>query len=125
MAKILIAEDDYSQAFLYQSVFEASGLSAVVASTKQELLDLARRELPDLMLVDIMLRHENGLDAIEELVADEATKDIPVFVFTNTNKEEYKVRAMHLGVDAYIVKLETTPQAMAEKIKQFLNKSNG
>lgn len=57
---------------------------------------------------------------MEKLKSDSSTKDIPIFVFTNTDKKEYKDRAEKLGADDYIIKSETIPQEMADKIKKFL-----
>lgn len=122
MIKVLLAEDDQEQSFLFQTVFDVSGLKTTTVLSVQSILTVTASELPDIILLDIMLQNENGLDAMELLKKDEKTKNIPIFVFTNSNKEEYRKRADELGAAAFIVKLGTTPQEMVVRIKKYLGK---
>lgn len=105
---------------IFQTVLDMRGLSTRVASTSVEALKALADDKPDLILSDIMLQGENGLDIIEKIKEDEAMKDVPVFIFTNTNKKDFRDRARELGVAEYIVKSETVPHELAEKIKVYL-----
>lgn len=120
MNKILMIEDDQEQLLMFQTVLDMKGLSTSVASSLAEVEQMLSNDKPDLILSDIMLKGENGLDIIEKIKQNDAFKDIPVFIFTNTNKEEFRNRARALGVADYIIKSETIPQDLAEKIKTFL-----
>ncbi|HRZ95520.1 MAG TPA: response regulator [Candidatus Moranbacteria bacterium] len=118
--KVLLVEDDPEQLFLFQQVFNVKGLLTIPATNIADALKMVSLDRPDIVLLDIILWHENGLDIMEKLKKDPSTKDIPVFVFTNTDKKEYKDRAEKLGAADYIIKSETIPQEMADRIKKFL-----
>jgi len=120
MNKILIIEDDQEQLMLFQTVLDMRGLITTVAETAAEVEVAMAKEKFDLILSDIMLKGENGLDILEKIKQDDETKAIPVFVFTNTNKKDFRDRAAALGVDDYIIKSEIIPQDLAEKIKAYL-----
>ena len=120
LIKVLFVEDDPDQLFLFQQVFNLKGLLTIPATTIEEALRMAFIDRPDLILLDVMLHNENGLDIMEKLKQDEATKDIPIFVFTNTDKKEFKDRAEKLGAEDYIIKSETSPQEMAQRIQEFM-----
>jgi CheY-like chemotaxis protein len=122
MIKVLLVEDDPDQLYLFQEVFNVKGLLTIPATSIDEAMKMVSLDRPDIVLLDVMLWHENGLDIMEKLKQDSSTKDIPVFVFTNTDKKEYRDRAEKLGADDYIIKSETIPQEMAEKIKRFMEK---
>ena len=117
---VLFIEDDPDQLFLFSKSFELTNVLTQPATTEDEVF----RFLPlldyDIVLLDVMLRHENGLDIMEKLKKDKRAKDLPFFVFTNTDKKEYRDRAEKLGADAYIIKSETLPQEMAVRIRKFV-----
>jgi len=120
MIKVLLVEDDPDQLYLFQEVFNVKGLLTIPATSIDEAMKMVSLDRPDIVLLDVMLWHENGLDIMEKLKQDSSTKDIPIFVFTNTDKKEYRDRAEKLGADDYIIKSETIPQEMAERIKRFM-----
>lgn len=120
--KVLLIEDDPEQLFLFQKVFNLKGLLTIPATTIEEAMRMVFLDRPDIVLLDVILRHQNGLDIMEKLKQDISTKDIPVVVFTNTDKKEYRDRAEKLGAVDFIIKSQTIPQEMAERIKTFLGK---
>jgi len=121
--KVLFVEDDPDQLFLFQQVFNIRGLLTIPATTIDEAMKMVALDRPDIVLLDIMLRRENGLDIMEKLKKDTSTKDIPVVVFTNTNKKEYRDRAEKLGAADFIIKSQTIPQEMAERVKALVEKN--
>lgn len=123
MIKVLFIEDDPDQVFLYKEVLALKDLPTVSAATLEQALKIAETDKPDIILLDIMLRHENGLDIMEKLKQGKATKNIPVVVFTNTNKKEYRDRAEKLGAADFIIKSQTIPQEMADRIKKIVEKN--
>lgn len=120
MIKVLFVEDDPDQIFLYYEVFSLKNLLLISAATIEEALKMARMDKPDIVLLDVMLRRENGLDIMEKLKQDDVTKNIPIVVFTNTNKKEYRDRAEKLGAVDFIIKSQTIPQEMAERVKKIV-----
>ena len=118
--KILFLEDDPDQIMMYHTKFELEGLLMIAATTGEETIKLAFQEEPDLILLDLLLRRENGLDVLEQIKQKEKLKNIPVIVFTNFDKKEYRQRAQELGAIDFIIKAKTTPGEITKKIKQIL-----
>lgn len=118
--KVLFVEDDPDQIFLYQEVFGMKGIFLIPSTNSKETLEAAIKNKPAVILLDILLRHENGLDIMEKLKANGATKNIPVIIFTNYDKKEVRDRAAELGAVAFIIKSRTTPQEMIEKVKALI-----
>jgi len=119
MKKILFVEDDPDQIFMYNAKFELEGLLMIVAENESDTLRLARAEKPDLILLDLLLRYENGLDILEKIKQDESLKNIPVIAFTNYDTKEYRERAAKLGALDFIIKAETTPGEITKRIKEI------
>lgn len=120
LKKILFIEDDPDQLLIYESKFSLEGFLMIVATEGDRGIELARREQPGLILLDLLLRNENGLDILEKLKQDSKTKDIPVIVFTNFDTQEAKQKAKELGALEYIVKTQVTPGEIVEKVKKVI-----
>jgi len=121
--KILLVEDDPDQILIYQSKFELEGFFMMVADNYKDAMKFALDDNPDLILLDLLLRDENGLDILTELKKNSKTKKIPVIVFTNFNTEKTKDKSLKLGAVEYIVKSQITPSKIVEKVKGILNKT--
>lgn len=123
--KILIIEDDADQIVMYQTKFELEGLSLLAAEKAQEGLDLAKKEKPDLILLDLLLKEltvPTGFEILKKLKADEATKDIPVVVLTNFGTQEAKEKSKNLGARDFIIKAQVTPARLVEKVREILKR---
>ncbi len=118
--KILFIEDDPDQLMIYQSKFDLEGFSMISADNKEDGINLACQEKPDLILLDLLLRNENGMDVLKELKENPATQEIPVIVFTNFDTPDSKEQARKLGALEYIVKTQITPGEVVEKIKKLI-----
>ncbi len=119
--KILFIEDDPDQLMIYESKFSLEGFLMVTAAEGEQGIKLARQEKPVVVLLDLLLRNENGLDILKKLKQDPETKDIPVIVFTNFDTQDSKEQAKKLGALEYIVKTQLTPGEMVEKVKKLIN----
>lgn len=118
MKKILFVEDDPDQILMYQSKFEMENLLMIVAGSESETLKLSKAEQPDLILLDLLLREENGLDILKEIKKDSILAKIPVIIFTNYDKKELREEAMALGAVDFIIKAKTTPKEIVDRVKQ-------
>lgn len=91
--KILVADDDPSMIQVLTDKLAGEGFIVVVASNGQECLELAEKQKPDLMLLDLMMPAMNGMEVLEKIRAmDEWGKTIPVIVITNIDPDESVVR---------------------------------
>jgi len=124
MLKVLFLEDDPDQIFLYQKGFQLENIEMIGAQNGKEAEEKIQSENPDLMLVDILLKNENGLDVVEDLQKRNILKDIPIVIFTNYEKKEFQDRAVKLGAIDYFLKAEHVPEDMAKRIK-WIASANG
>jgi DNA-binding response OmpR family regulator len=119
MKKILIIEDEIVLAEMYKEKLEKEGFEVFLASEIEEGIEIAKKERPDLILLDILLPRENGVSFLEKIKKEEI-KDIPVVAFSNYDDPETKKRAFELGVKEYLIKANYTPGEIVEKIKNYL-----
>ena len=122
MKKILIVEDEAILAEMYQDKFTQSGYEVSLAFNSEEGLTLAKKERPDLILLDILLPKENGIQFLNWLRKDPEISSMPVVAFSNYDDPETKKEAFQLGVKDYLIKTNYTPQQIVEKIKSYLPK---
>jgi CheY-like chemotaxis protein len=120
MTKILITEDDPLMSRMYQKIFTFEGFDVIMAADGQEGLDKIRSEQPTLVLLDVMMPKLNGLEVLERLKADPATKAIPVIMLTNLSSQQDAENAMLKGAVKYIVKSQYDPKQVADMVKEVL-----
>jgi CheY-like chemotaxis protein len=123
MKNILFIEDDPDQIFIYEKYFSSRDKNLILkhSSNFAETIYLLRDFKPDLILSDILLNGENGLDIIENIKKEKAYQQIPVIIFTNYIKKEEKERALALGVKEYVLKTEVTPGELLVLIRKVLS----
>jgi len=118
--KILIVEDEKILAEIYRDKFTEAGFEVSSTFEAEEGLKLAKKEKPDLIVLDILLPRENGVYFLTELKNDLEISSIPVVVFSNFDDPETKRTALRLGVKDYLIKTNYTPKEIVAKIKNYL-----
>ena len=118
--KILIVEDETSIIQLYKLKFMEAKYEVFEASTGVAGLEIAKKEKPDIILLDIIIPQYDGFAVLEMLKQDPATKNIPVILLTNLAQEEDKNRGVKLGAKDYLVKANFTPSEVLKKVKAHL-----
>lgn len=118
--KILIVEDEKSLSLMYKTEFEEDGYHVLIADNGAKGLEMAVKEKPDLIILDIIMPELNGFTVLKRLKANESTKDIPVVILTVLSAEEKKEEGEKLGATAYLVKAKLTPAEIYEKIKKYV-----
>jgi len=119
-AKILIIEDEKYLADLYKMKFENEGYTVLVAREGHAGLGLARREKPDLILLDLIMPGIDGYETLEELKSDPSTKYIRVFILTNLGQDQEVKKGQATEAEEYLVKANLTPEQLASKVKTAL-----
>lgn len=119
---ILIVDDDIILRQMYEERLKAEEYSVDAATDGEEALKKAKDKKFDLILLDIMMPKINGLDVLKMLKSDEDTKNIPVILLTALIQDVDKQKGLAFGADDYIVKSETMPGEVMEKIKKVLAK---
>jgi twitching motility two-component system response regulator PilH len=104
MAKILIVDDSPTETYKLTSVLEKNGHTVVTASNGEEGVATAKVELPDLVLMDIVMPGLNGFQATRQLTKAQETSHIPVVIVTTKDQETDRVWGMRQGAKAYLTK---------------------
>ena len=118
MKKVLIVEDEELIGGLLQRKLRQEGYYASVAIDGEAALRQIREEKPDIVLLDIVLPRLNGFEVLSELKKDEALRQIPVIIISNSGQPAEIERAKELGVRDWLVKTEFDPQEVLEKVQQ-------
>ena len=118
---ILIVDDDLTLLEMYVERIKAEGAIVIQAQDGEEALAQAREDHPHIILLDIMMPKVNGLEVLKQLKSDEATAKIPIILLSALADEEKKKLAFSLGAADYIVKSETLPVDVIEKIQKALS----
>ena len=118
--KLLIVEDEPVLNKALQEFMSADGFEVVTAIDGEEGIRKAQSELPDLILLDIILPKKDGYEVIKEIKAGEKTKNIPVILLTNLGSVNDVEKAVELGATTYLVKADYKMEEVAKKIKDIL-----
>jgi DNA-binding response OmpR family regulator len=118
--KILIVEDDSFLLNMYATKFELEGFKVSTADDGDKGVKMAQKEMPDIILLDIMLPKMNGFEVLRELKANEETKPIPVILLTNLSQKSEIDQGLALGAKDYLIKAHFMPSEVVEKIKKVL-----
>lgn len=112
MAKILVVDDSPTQLTNLVKIVSAHGHTTVTATNGLEGYETAKSELPDLILMDVVMPELNGFQATRKITRDPATQHIPVILVTTKDQHTDKVWGERQGAAGYIIK----PPAEAELI---------
>ncbi|MDP8234217.1 MAG: response regulator [Candidatus Saelkia tenebricola] len=119
MKKILIVDDEPDLRTVAKMRLEVEGYQIIVGSNGQECLDLAQKEMPDLIILDIMMPVMDGYTALKHLKADQSLSEIPVIMFSI--KEKMKMEGLFITdmVECYIEK-PFEAEELVSKVKSVL-----
>jgi CheY-like chemotaxis protein len=118
MTKILLVEDNEMNKDMLSRRLMKKGYDIIFAMDGQEAIDMAKSEMPDVILMDMGLPVKSGLQATKEIKADSSTSSIPVIALTAHAMDEHRQEAMDAGCDEYETKPVRLP-SLLEKIEQF------
>ena len=116
---ILIVDDEPRMIKFIRLNLELEGYRVGEASNGLEALDKVRKELPDLVLLDVMMPEMDGFEALERI---REISNVPVIMLTVKAEEEDKVRGLELGADDYVTK-PFSPRELSSRIKAVLRRT--
>jgi DNA-binding response OmpR family regulator len=102
--RILVVDDETAIRVLVRMNLVLAGMEVLEAKDGAEALETARRERPDLVLLDVMMPDVDGFEVARELARDEATRDIPVVFLTARADRVDELRGYEAGAVAYVTK---------------------
>jgi len=120
MARILVVDDSPSQLFGMQKIIEKMGHEVLSATNGEEGVRAAKEQIPDLILMDVVMPELNGFQATRKISRDERTSHIPIIMVTTKNLQTDKVWGMRQGAKDYLVK-PVAEKALTAVIKEYLS----
>jgi len=117
--QILVVDDDQLMHRLFQHHLEKAGYKMVSAMNGREALDLASRQQPNLIVMDIMMPDIDGLAALRELKKNDATKSIPVIVITANNHHLARQESENSGAAIFLTK-PFSPTQLLNEIRRII-----
>ena len=120
MTKILLVEDDKSLREIYGVRLLAEGYDIVSAGDGEEALAMAVKELPNLIISDVMMPRVSGFDMLDILRANPPTRGIKVIMMTALSSEDQRKRGEQLGADRYLVKSQVGIEDVVKTVHEVL-----
>lgn len=119
--KILIVEDEKPARLALKAKLTKEGFTVVEAQNGKDGLDVAKKEKPDLMLLDVKMPVMTGVELLAILKEDEELSRIKVVVLTNDSTTDTMTQALIAGGTHYFVKADTSLDTIIGKVKLMLN----
>jgi len=118
--KILVVDDEVNITQILEFSIGAEGYEVIAAQNGEEAIDKARREQPDLIILDIMMPIIDGYEACRILKANPLTKNIPVILLTAKGRDIDKRLGYEVGATDYIIK-PFSPNKLIDRIHELLS----
>ena len=123
MSKIMLIEDDATMIGLLKTLLGIDGYDVVAFEGGEDVLDVVRREMPDLILLDVNLKNfginnKTGFDLLREMRADEGLKNIGVVMSSGMS---YQQESIDAGADGFVMK-PYMPDVLLNLIKEIISK---
>ncbi len=120
MNTVLIVEDTMTDLAIMKGCFQQSGWSVVTANSGEEASKQLSSQVPDLIVLDVILPDRSGFEICRDLKKDPKTKQVPVIICSTKNTDVDKMWGNMLGADAYLskpVQAEDLQQAIKRLVK--------
>jgi two-component system phosphate regulon response regulator PhoB len=109
---ILIADDNPDSIMVLRTILESSGYTVLTAGNGREALSTMKRQLPDAVLLDVMMPELSGIDVLKHMRSDAATARVPVILVTAKGQDDDLLDGYQHGADYYITKPCTAKQLL-------------
>ncbi|MES9852257.1 MAG: response regulator [Candidatus Thiodiazotropha sp. L084R] len=117
--KILIVDDEQNIVFSVEFLMRRTGYEVVTAADGEQAMQLLAEEVPDLMILDVMMPRKNGFEVCAEVRADQRLADLPILMLSAKGRDAEVKKGLSLGADAYITKPFSTHE-LVEKVNELL-----
>ena len=121
--KILVVDDDLQTVKLVGLVLDRRGYEIIAARNGEQALDKSHAELPDLIILDVMMPDMNGYEVARQLRADPETADLPILMFTAKSGVQDKVTGFEAGADDFLTK-PIHPKELVSRVEALLLRSS-
>ena len=118
--KILLIEDEKDLAEIFAMKLELDGFRVLVEASGAAGIKTAKKEKPDLILLDLVIPDIDGFMVLKELKKDSQMKNCLIYAWTNITYKKKLQAAARLGADGCILKSDYTPSTLSAKVKEIL-----
>lgn len=119
MKKILIADDEHKIVMTLEYAFKKAGYEVFIARDGSEVLEILKEQIPDLILLDIMMPNVDGYTTLSEIKKNEKFQDIKVIFLSAKAGENDIQKGLELGADAYVTKPYSIKKLL-EKVEELV-----
>ncbi|MDO9550095.1 MAG: response regulator [Methanoregula sp.] len=119
MTKVLVIEDNEKNRYLISFILKAEGFDVIEAITGEEGVEMAIRESPDLVLMDIQLPGIDGYEATRQIRASKVNDTIPIVALTSYAMSGDRERALSAGCNGYVEK-PINPDTIIDEIRKYI-----
>ncbi|WP_254424047.1 response regulator transcription factor [Thalassospira marina] len=116
---VLIAEDEETIVESLAFLMEKEGFSVRIATNGQSAIDMIGQDIPDMILLDVMMPGRDGFDVARTIRANDQTKHVPIMMLTARTREIDRRKGLELGVDDFVTKPFSTRDVVA-RVKALL-----
>lgn len=116
---ILVVEDSPTQMQSVKLALQAKGYHVITAATGEEGLEKARQEMPELVVLDVILPGKNGFQVCRDLKTSPETKQMPVILLTSKDQESDRFWGIRQGADEYLTKPCNESDLLASVARQL------
>lgn len=117
--KVLIVDDSPTERHVLEQIMQEAGYEIITAASGEEGVTKAKQELPDLVLMDVVMPGMNGYQATREISKSKETAGIPVIICTSRGADTDKVWGLRQGAQEYLVK-PITKQVLLQKVQKIM-----
>lgn len=118
--RILLVEDDSFLAGMYVTKLNLEDFQVELAENGEDALAMAKKNVPNLILLDIILPRMDGFEVLQSLKSNPRTKGVPVILLTNLGQKKDVDKGLALGAKDYLIKAHFMPNEVIDKIRKTL-----
>ena len=120
MKNILLVEDDPFLSDIYTTKLKEEGFSVDTAMDGEECLRKVEKNMPDLLILDLVLPQMDGWEVLSSIRRQEKFKDLKVIILSNLGQKDEVEKGLKLGAIKYFIKAHYTPSEVVAEIKEIL-----
>lgn len=120
MKRILIVDDEPNIVMSLEYTFKKNNFEVFIARDGQEALDILKNQLPDIIILDVMMPMVDGYSTLEQIKKDERLDNCKVIFLSAKNKEKDIEKGLSLGANLYITK-PFSVKKLVEKVHELIN----
>jgi CheY-like chemotaxis protein len=122
LAKVLVVDDDRIVSDMYRLALSRAGHEVVVANDGAAGLQAATTDGPDIVFLDVRMPKMDGIEVLRNLMADDATRNLPVVMLSNYDDPRLVRSSLSLGAKEYLVKAGTNPAELGQIVSRWVSR---